>query len=197
MKDLFLLLFLSKKTQKALYFLLDTVCRKFVSNYTKHMKISIKHVVVAIIAAPLLALSGYTSYKAEANPGTNTQGNMAEAKARQKSIAWSAGAEYVKKDSRTTYTQYYANNCVAIYAGQTSYAGTAHLSRVSNGKVTISITLSDGWELAPDKESVKIQGYASAPHSQPVPEQFTYRGNNLIVEVDASNYYGIQLEVQK
>jgi hypothetical protein len=193
-KDLFMTVYLSKKTQKAPYFLLISVYRKFVSNYTKNMKTSIKHVIVATIATPLFFLS---CNKEGTNPGTNTQKAMAETRIWHKQTAWSGGADYVKKDSRATYTQYYGNNCVGIYAGQTTYAGTAHFSRVNNGKVTISITLSDGWKLTPGKESIKIQGYTSAPKGQPVPEQFTYKGNNLTVEVNASNYYGIQLEIQE
>jgi hypothetical protein len=149
---------------------------------------------VATIAAPLFFLS---CNKEGTNPGTNTQNAMADTKSWQKEIAWSGGTEYTKKDSRATYTQYYGNNCVAIYAGQTTYAGTAHFSRVNNGKVTISITLSDGWQLNPGTESIKIQGYTSVPKSQPVPEQFSYKGNKLTVELKAYNYYGIQLDVRK
>ncbi len=157
------------------------------------MKTSIKHVIVAAIATPLFFLS----CNKETDSGTNTQKAMADTRSWQKKTAWSGGAEFVKNDGRATYTQYHPNNCVAVYAGETSYAGSAHFSRVKNGKITISITLSDGWELTPGKESVKIQGYTSVPKSLPVPERFAYKGNNLIIEVNASNYYGIQLEVRK
>src|SRR5690349_14501683 len=113
----------------------------------KYMKISIKHAIVALMATPLFFLS---CNKENLKPGINTQ---ADARSWQNETAWSGGAEYVRNNVRATYTQYYPNNCVAIYADQNTYAGTAHLSRVSNGKVTISITLSDGWELTPGKES--------------------------------------------
>lgn len=145
------------------------------------MQASIKHIIVAVIAAPL-----FLSFnKEEISTGTNTQ---ADTRSWHKETAWSGGAEY---------TQYYPNNCIAIYTSNNSYAGTAHFSRAHDGKVTISIALSDGWELTSGNESIKIQDYASQPKSRAVPKQFAYKGNNLTVEVNASNYYGIQLEVQK
>lgn len=162
------------------------------------MKTSIKHVIVASIATPLFFLSFLSYSKDGITPGTNTQTALADTRVWKTETAWAGGAEYTKKDSRATYTQYYPNNnCVAIYAGENTYAGTAHFSRVKDGKVTINITLSDGWELTPGNESVKIQGYTSAPKGRPDPEKFTYKGNSLTVEVDVASYYGLLLEVRK
>jgi hypothetical protein len=157
------------------------------------MKTPIKHVIVAALAAPLFFLS----CNKEGTLGTNTQKAITDTRVWQKVTAWSGGAEYVKNDNRATYTEYLPNNCVAVYAGESSYVGTAHFSHANNGKVTINITLSDGWQLSPGKESIKIQGYASKPKGQPAPEQFAFKGSDLTVEVNASNFYGLQLEVQK
>ncbi len=115
----------------------------------------------------------------------------------QEETGWSTGCKYVDKGSWATYTKYQAYNCVAIYAGQNMYAGTAHFSCVNNGKVTITITLADGWELAPGNESVKIQGYSTAPDSKPSPGKFAYKGSCLTVEVCASCFYGIHLDLRK
>ena len=164
------------------------------------MKTFLKDSILAVMAISLFFLS---YGKQVTTMGTNTQDGMGAAdnlldnRCWQSADAWSGGTNYVGKGSDAMYTQYYSNNCVALYAGETVYAGTAHFSRVSEGKVIVTIALTDGWQLAPGNESVKIQGYTKAPKSIPAPGQFTYKGKELTVEVEASGYYGIHLDVRK
>jgi len=85
-----------------------------------------------------------------------------------------------------------------IWAGQSKEAGDVTVSGCSDGKVTITITLTDGWELQDVKEPVKIQGYSKLPNKRPSAGQFTaYKGKDLSdITVDCSKYYVIQLDVK-
>jgi hypothetical protein len=123
----------------------------------------------------------------------------------QEETAWAANGNeplklrYTNRGNWATYVQY-AEKTVNIYAGRTNFAGTAEFSAVVAGQVTITISLEDGWELNPDEgsETVKIQGYNSAPSGNPAPGRFnTYKGNSLTVTVPAFNFYGIHLDVRK
>lgn len=111
--------------------------------------------------------------------------------------AWGAGTRYVTRGNWATYTAYQANSSVNIYAGQSKFAGTATMSAVSNGKVTISISLNPGWSLQQVSNPVKIQGYNSAPSGNPSPGRFGSKGSSLTVTVDAASFYGIHLDVRK
>ncbi|MDL2208108.1 hypothetical protein LJB97_00630 [Parabacteroides sp. OttesenSCG-928-O15] len=117
----------------------------------------------------------------------------------QKESAWSAGDRYTEKGNWATYTAYAGEELtVPVFAGQTIEAGSVTFSEVVNGNITITITLTGGWELNVDKkETVKIQGYDVAPSGNPAPGQFaTYKGESLVVEVPASAFYGIHLDVR-
>lgn len=117
--------------------------------------------------------------------------------ATQEETAWAAGSRYVTRGNWATYTPY-AEGSVQIFAGQTIPVGSAYFSSVVDGKVTITITLTDGWALNSGGETVKIQGYDAAPSGNPAPGQFTtYKGTDLTVTVDAFNFYGIHLDVAK
>lgn len=91
-----------------------------------------------------------------------------------------------------------------IWAGQTINVGNVTVSGCSDGKATITITLTDGWELQdvdkdgkPVTEPVKIQGYDEIPDERPPAGKFeTYKGNSPTVEVPCFNYYAIHLDVQ-
>lgn len=112
--------------------------------------------------------------------------------------AWANGPRYVNRGNWATYTPYVPNSSVTLFAGQTLPAGTVAFSAVSNGKVTITITLNDGWRLKDGyAESVKIQGYSTAPSGNPVPGSFANKGNLLTVEVDAAEFYGIHVDVEQ
>ncbi len=125
----------------------------------------------------------------------------------QEETAWGNGIRYVKKGNWAMYTPYFKddapdvgdiNSPVELLAGQHHVAGEIVFSAVTDGKITITITLKDGWELQDVGESVKIQGYATSPPSKnPAPGQFEYKGTKLTLEVDFYRYYGIHLDVRK
>jgi hypothetical protein len=112
----------------------------------------------------------------------------------QEETAWAAGDRYENPGNWATYSTASAlANGVTIYAGQNSVAGTVTLT---NGVLTIS--LSNGWELVPNTDAVKIQGYNSAPSGNPAPGQFnTYKGSSLTPSLATYDYYGIHLDVRK
>lgn len=117
----------------------------------------------------------------------------------QTETGWGAGTRYVTKGNWATYTTYAAGGVKKIFAGQTNDAGTVSFSPVVNGMVTITIALANGWELQPGTESVKVQGYNTLPPaSNPSPGLFnTYKGSELIINVPASTYYGVHLDLRK
>ncbi len=115
----------------------------------------------------------------------------------QTETAWTTGDRYTTTGNWATYTTY-APGTKDIYAGQTIPVGTVTFSSISsNNTVTLSIALTNGWTLNQEtSESVKIQGYNTAPSGNPSPGLFTtYKGTNLTVTVPANEYYGIHLDV--
>ena len=117
--------------------------------------------------------------------------------------AWADGTRYTNQGNWATYTPYYPDSTVYLYAGQTMNAGTVLFSAVSDGKVTVTITLDTGWRFAPVDENVKIQDYSSPPLSEnPIPGQFQWKGtadsgsNTFSIVVPANNYYGVHVDVQ-
>jgi len=110
--------------------------------------------------------------------------------------AWGAGTRYVSRGNWATYSteaDLTSTNGVKLFAGQTTDIGTAKLS---NGVLTI--TLINGWELVPNTDAVKIQGYNSAPSDNPAPGQFTtYKGSSLTPSLASFTYYGIHLDVRQ
>lgn len=116
----------------------------------------------------------------------------------QDETAWAAGSRYVTQGNWATYTPYVANTPVNVFAGQNYLVGTVTFSEVVDGKVTITLAALNGARLQSVAESVKIQGYETAPSGNPAPGQFTtYKGNETTVTVDAYAYYGIHLDVQR
>jgi len=114
----------------------------------------------------------------------------------QEETAWSAGSRYNTRGNWSTYSSKSSletENGVKLYAGQTIEIGTVKLT---NG--TLTITLTNGWELVPDTDAVKIQGYNATPSGNPSPGQFTtYKGSSLTPSISSSNFYGIHLDVRK
>ena len=116
----------------------------------------------------------------------------------QDETAWAAGSRYATQGNWATYTPYVANTPVNVFAGQNYLVGTVTFSEVVDGKVTITLAALNGARLQSVAESVKIQGYETAPSGNPAPGQFTtYKGNETTVTVDAYAYYGIHLDVQR
>lgn len=116
----------------------------------------------------------------------------------QDETAWAAGSRYVTQGNWATYTPYVANTPVNVFAGQNYLVGTVTFSEVVDGKVTITLAALNGARLQSVAESVKIQGYETAPSGNPAPGLFTtYKGDETTVTVDAYAYYGIHLDVQR
>lgn len=113
--------------------------------------------------------------------------------------AWSVGPKYKETGNWATYTPYNGvYNKVDLLAGQTLSAGTVEFSAPVSGEVTITITLASGWSLQNGNESVKIQGYTSAPTESPSPGQFdTYKGTSLVIQVPQYAFYGVHVDVRK
>jgi hypothetical protein len=113
--------------------------------------------------------------------------------------AWADGSSYVSQGSWATFSTFAPNSVVTLYAGQTKVAGTVSLSSVDvNGNVTITVTFASDWSQQEVSESVKIQGYDSAPSGNPAIGNFTtYKGNDLTVTVPYYPFYGIHLDVRK
>ena len=113
--------------------------------------------------------------------------------------AWAAGNRYVTKGNWATYTPYVAGSTVKLYAGQTMEAGTVHFSAAADGKVTITITLNDGWKFADAGENVKIQDYATAPSGNPAPGLFAWKGtatsSSFSIDVPENNFYGVHADL--
>lgn len=114
----------------------------------------------------------------------------------QEETAWATGIRYVSRGNWATYTPYQAGT-VNVYAGQNMFAGTATMSAVSGGMVTITIALNSGWSLQGVNNPVKIQNYSAAPSGNPSPGRFAYKGTSLTVTVPADSFYGIHIDVQK
>ncbi|OJV36317.1 MAG: hypothetical protein BGO33_04810 [Bacteroidia bacterium 43-41] len=112
--------------------------------------------------------------------------------------AWAAGSRYVAQGNWATYTPYVANTPINIYAGQSYLVGTVTFSPVVDGKVTITLAALNGAILQDVAESVKIQGYNTAPSGNPAPGLFTtYKGKETTIIVEAFAYYGIHLDVRR
>jgi len=116
--------------------------------------------------------------------------------------AWGDGVRYVEQGNWATYTEYVAGSTVTLFAGQTMEAGTVHFSEAVNEKVTITITLNEGWIFAPDKEeNVKIQDYKTTPPANnPKPGNFKHKGKAseqpFSIEVPKNNFYGVHVDVE-
>lgn len=118
--------------------------------------------------------------------------------------AWAAGDRYVPRGNWATYTPYDGAAAeVMLYAGQTMEAGTVAFSAVDeNGMVTITVTLNDGWRFdVSTDEALKVQGYATAPSSNPAPGQFPDKldatGQTASITVAAAAYYGVHVDVEQ
>lgn len=115
----------------------------------------------------------------------------------QEDTGWAAGSRYVTRGNWATYTTYTSGATVNIYAGQNKWAGTATMSAVTNGNVTITIALNEGWSLQEVSNPVKVQGYSVAPTGNPSPGRFASKGTSLTVTVPAASYYGIHLDLRQ
>lgn len=110
--------------------------------------------------------------------------------------SWQTETAFAGNDAGTGRAWWYSYSGTGkqtIWAGQHINVGTVEFK---NGNLVL--TLTDGWELQDDSESVKIQGYGALPDSRPAAGQFTtYKGTDLTIAVGAYNYYVIHLDVRK
>jgi hypothetical protein len=116
--------------------------------------------------------------------------------------AWSNGVMYPGKGGGwSTYTAYVGNSTVDLLAGQTMKAGTVLFSNPLLGKVTITITLNEGWVFADVMENVKIQDYATAPTRKPDLGSFAWKAkatsSPFSIEVPFNNFYGVHVDLWK
>ncbi len=76
-----------------------------------------------------------------------------------------------------TYVAYAPDKTVALYAGQTIDVGTVEFSAPTGGMVdiTITITLTGGWQFFGDVDNVNVQDYASPPSGNPSPGRFDWK----------------------
>lgn len=124
--------------------------------------------------------------------------------------AWGAGSRYLTRGNWGTYTAYEPNKTVNFYAGQTKLAGTVNFSAIVDGKVTMTITLNEGWRFrmkpVNDAEgqyanNVHVNGYDLEPKGiTPIPGSFPWvkvaEGSSTTIEVPAYNFYGVYADVE-
>lgn len=126
--------------------------------------------------------------------------------------AWAANGQagkdrYVKQGNWATYVTYanLANPLVPmsypVFAGQNMPAGTATITPVGGGKVTVTVDLSGPWEFTSGSgDNMMIQNYASAPNTTPSPGLFAFKKACTTdpctsAQIPVSKYYGIHLQV--
>lgn len=122
--------------------------------------------------------------------------------------AWAANMgpgtdRYTKKGNWATYVTYTGGTkTYNLYAGQTTYVGTAKVEPSGAG-VKITVDLIDGWDYAENGANLKVQHYTSKPSGNPSPGLFashtTCTGDpcmtGTIPKPAATTYYGIHVDV--
>jgi hypothetical protein len=127
----------------------------------------------------------------------------------EEETAWAEGERYVKKGNWAMYVEYEAGKTVDLIADFTNYvhAGTVTFSAPVDGKVTITVNLTDGAIFYYDlndplyDNNFKVMDYAKAPTKTPAPGLFTWKTNietgsitgSIVVPVN--NFYGVHLDI--
>jgi hypothetical protein len=128
-----------------------------------------------------LVFDGETAWAANMGPGTD---------------------RYNKRGNWATYVTYTGGEkTYNLYAGQTTYVGTAKIEPSGAG-VKVTVDLIDGWEYG-DGANLKIQHYTSKPSGNPSPGLFASHTmcagdpcmTGTIPKPAATTYYGIHLDV--
>ncbi len=103
-----------------------------------------------------------------------------------------------------TYVQYPKSavgpSVYNVYAGQNTYVGTATITPIGGGKVTVTVDLIDGWDYAEVGSNLKIQTYSTAPKGNPSPGLFAYKTTGTMDPctsgpIPVATYYGIHVDV--
>lgn len=131
-----------------------------------------------------LVFEDETAWAANAGPGTlpyNTKGGN-----------W---ATYVQYPNTAPVVKTYD-----VYAGQTMFVGTATITPIGGGMVTVTVDLTGDWEFADVGSNLKIQTYAAAPKGNPSPGQFAYKTTCMTDPcttgpIPVAKYYGIHMDV--
>ncbi len=95
-----------------------------------------------------------------------------------------------------TYVAYDGTEKITtFFAGQTNDAGTVTFSAPSDGQVTITIQLAEGWTFA-QGHSLAVQDYADAPSGNPAPGQFEFSvtpgGDEAVITgIPENAYYAV------
>ena len=88
---------------------------------------------------------------------------------------------------------------VPLIAGQHYHVGNVKFSEPTDGKVTITISMVNGWKFEPVNENIKVQDYSKAPRGNPSPGSFssktTATGTSGSIEVLENSYYGVHVNV--
>ncbi len=104
------------------------------------------------------------------------------------SVAGAGNAWWFALDANTT-------GSYPIYAGQNAIAGASIDYNATTDQITIN--LGPNMQLQNVSEPVKVEGYSTLPTSRPAAGQFTlYKGTNLTVQGNNSNYYVVHLDVE-
>ena len=79
-------------------------------------------------------------------------------------------------------------------------AGTATVTPVGGGMVTVTVDLSGDWEFADVASNLKIQTYSSAPSGNPSPGSFMYKTTCTMDPctsgpIPVAKFYGIHMDV--
>lgn len=87
-----------------------------------------------------------------------------------------------------------------VYAGQNMFVGTATVTPIGGGMVTVTVDLIGDWEYAEVGSNLKIQTYPNAPSGNPSPGSFAYKTTCTMDPctsgpIPVANYYGIHLDV--
>jgi hypothetical protein len=126
----------------------------------------------------------------------------------QGETAWAANGtkplelRYTKQGNWATYVEYKnVEKTTTLFAGQTIPVGTVGFSTVSDGKVTITVTLTAPWKFEDVAENLKVQDYAKAPSGNPEPGLFAHKKtcdtawNACSIVVPANKFYGVHVNV--
>ncbi len=118
--------------------------------------------------------------------------------------AWAEGESY-NADIAMYVTYGGEPLTVSLIAGTDTHVGWVHFSAPSDGFVTITVTLLDGWLFSTyNGENVYIQDYQEAPSGTPASGLFAYKYTAMSSpwaspsdEIPENNYYGVHVNVME
>lgn len=121
--------------------------------------------------------------------------------------AWAANGDapgelrYNTRGNWATFVHYTGPKTTTLFAGQHIDVGDVTFSAVSDGEVTITVTLDGDWEFEAMSENLKVQDYDKAPSGNPAPGKFKHKktcdvaSNTCSIQVPSNTYYGVHVNV--